>query len=202
MKSFKRNNEPDFLVQNAAKWNQQWADLKLRNPGASFQWYKHKGSTVNQLLIGDLAAQTQEHCSYCDAFPPRSNDNTIDHFRPKSHPAYYLDAYLWGNLYFACGHCQQLKLEQFSEDLLRPDALDYNFDRYFVYNYKEHEIEFNPAASEEEQRKAKTTIAIFGFNESGQPTSRRHAWERWTGKSEEDRVVDDFPFRFLFLGGY
>ncbi len=115
MKYFLRHDEPDFLAQNAARWNQQWANLRARNLGATFQWYTHNGLPVNQLLSPLLASQTQQHCSYCDAFPPRLGDDTIDHFRPKGNPAFYHQSYVWVNLYSSCGHCQRAKMEDFSD---------------------------------------------------------------------------------------
>ncbi|MFN0036929.1 MAG: hypothetical protein ACKVUS_17880 [Saprospiraceae bacterium] len=199
MKYFVRLNEPEFLSQNAARWNQQWASLKARNPGATFQWYRHGGQPVNQFLLPVLATQTQQHCSYCDAFPPHLADETIDHFHPKGSPAFYDQAYAWSNLYYACGHCQKAKMEDFSEDLLWPDAVDYSFERYFIYNYAFHEITPNPDASESEQSRAKTTIDIFQFNHPGQVISRRHAWERWNGNLEGERFIEDFNFRFILM---
>ncbi|MDX2070472.1 MAG: hypothetical protein SFV55_18740 [Haliscomenobacter sp.] len=164
MKYFKRQEEPEFLQQNAARWNQQWAALKSRNPGATFNWYQYKGQPVNQLLLPFLKLQSQNHCAYCDAFPLQIGDDTIDHFCPKSVPDYFMEAYSWRNLYCACNHCQTAKMESFSTDLLRPDAPDYSFERYFLYNYASHEIEVNPNASLTDQNKAETTIRIFQFN--------------------------------------
>jgi uncharacterized protein (TIGR02646 family) len=199
MQRFERRPEPEFLAQNAARWNNQWANLKTRNPGALFQWYKHNGQPVNQLLLPDLSAQTQQHCSYCDAFPPRLNDETIDHFQPKSDPFFYNNAYSWINLYLSCGHCQNAKMEQYSADLLRPDVEGFSFERYFFYNFTSHEIEANLDASAEEQRRAIVTRDTFQFNHPGQTTSRRHAWERWVNLSEHERFLEDFPFRFMLL---
>lgn len=90
-------------------------------------------------------------------------------------------------------------MEQYSDNLLCPDATDYTFDRYYKYNYSSHHIEINDTASVEDQLKALETRRIFNFNHEGQVIARRHAWERWVNLSETDRHVDDFPFRFLFL---
>jgi uncharacterized protein (TIGR02646 family) len=199
MKSFVRHSEPDFLKQHAARWNRQWTALKTRNPGAQFNWYTYQGQPVNQLLAPTLESQTQQHCSYCDAFPLRKGDNTIDHFRPKGTPRFYKQAYTWKNLYTACGHCQNVKMEKFSEDLLSPDAADYSFERYFVYNYTSHEIEINTTASPDDQRKATVTLRIFQFNHPAQVISRRHSWERWVLKPKNERYLDDFAFRFLLM---
>lgn len=197
MRYFTRPAAPDFLLRNAARWNQQWADLKSRNSGASFQWYKFEGQPVNQKISPLLAALAQEHCAYCDAFPNKSDDDTIDHFKPKSDARFLLLAYEWTNLYSACGHCQKEKWEQFSELLLRPDADDYTFGRYFVYNYSNHEIDINPNTTSDEQERARMTICIFNFNHPGQVTARRQSWERWWSP-KTSQVLEDFAFRFIF----
>ena len=64
-------------------------------------------------------------------------------------------------------------MERFSNDLLWPDAKDYNFERYFIYNYTFHEIEVNPNAPIDDQSKAIISIGIFQFNHSGQIESRK-----------------------------
>jgi hypothetical protein len=91
------------------------------------------------------------------------------------------------------------KMEQYSADLLRPDAEDFSFERYFFYNFTSYEIEPNLDASAEEQRRAIVTRNIFQFNHPGQTTSRRHAWERWVNMPEHERFSEDFPFRFILL---
>lgn len=90
-------------------------------------------------------------------------------------------------------------MEKFSEDLLSPDAADYSFERYFVYNYTSHEIEINTTASPDDQRKATETLRIFQFNYPGQVIWRRQSWERWVFTPENERHLDDFAFRFLLM---
>ena len=199
MKGFNRTDEPTFLRKNAALWNDQWYQLKSKNPGAKFQWYKHGVKPVNQLLRPILESQTQDHCSYCDGYPPLPGDDTIDHFRPKSRLDFARLAYAWSNLYIACNACQRTKLEAFSEDLLAPDAYNFSFDRYFIYEFATHKILPNPDAGSDEQLKAETTIRLFGLNDNGHIINRRHTLERWRGKSETDSVLDDFAHRFMLL---
>jgi uncharacterized protein (TIGR02646 family) len=199
MYPFTRQPAPSILQERADFWNAQWAALKSRNPGASFIWYQHDGVPVNQKLGPILSAQTQEHCSYCDAYPQRSADDTIDHFKPKSIEAFYHLAFDWHNLYIACADCQKNKGAQYSDLLLRPDDREYTFEQYFIYNYNNHLIEPNPRASEADQEKARTTIQILNLNQLGLVTTRRHSAERWYNATAEGRMLDDFPFRFLFL---
>lgn len=199
MKSFIRGIEPLALQQESAGWNRQWMELRQRSSGASFNWYSYNRTPVNQIILPDLKAQTQDHCSYCDGYPFDKGDDTIDHFCPKSKPEFYHLAYTWSNLYIACNHCQRAKLEQFSTLLLRPDGVLYTFDRYFIYNYTNHKIGINPLASLDEQECAKETIRIFDFNHIGKIIQRRHSYERWIGKFPQDQNPDDFSYRFILI---
>jgi uncharacterized protein (TIGR02646 family) len=198
MKRFTRLAPPQYLVENWENWGRRYAENKTNNPQHTFQWAIHEGQKVNQKLLPLLTTQTQAHCSYCDHYPAKISDDTIDHFKPKGTKLFYLLAYLWGNLYYCCADCQRTKWEQFDELLLRPDAEDYSFDRYFQLDTKDFEIKPNPAASPIEQERASITIRIFGLNNSGQPTSRRHSWQRYYNMSEEERDINDFAFRFMF----
>jgi uncharacterized protein (TIGR02646 family) len=199
MRYFERHAPPDFLVENAKKWNNQWVLAKNKNAGAAFNWYKFQKTPINQLIYPLLEAQNEGHCAYCDAFPPKISDKTIDHFKPKSNPDFYQFAYDWTNLYHACNDCQRAKMEQFSENLLQPDDENFRFERFFIYNFTNHQIEVNPIAADHDQIKANKTLEILQFNENGQVVSRRHAWERWQGLSENNRFLIDFPFRFIFF---
>ncbi|MEY3242970.1 MAG: hypothetical protein RIR11_4409 [Bacteroidota bacterium] len=197
MKSFIRGIEPLALQQESAGWNRQWAALRQGNASSRFNWSRYNGTPVNQIILPDLKAQTQNHCSYCDFFP--SLDGSIDHFCPKSKPEFYHLAYTWSNLYIACNKCQRAKMEKFSPLLLRPDDVFYTFERYFIYNYTTHTVDINPVASVEERQSAKETISMFNFNDIGQITQRRHSYERWIGQPAQDRDLDDFAYRFILI---
>ncbi len=196
MRPFNRLDAPDFLTENWEKWGNEYAARKTANSSYSFNWKHHQGQPVNQRLLPDLRKQTQSHCSYCDAYPPNLPDKTIDHFRPKGDARFYHLAYHWENLYFACGHCQKAKMERFDDALLRPDEAGYSFERYFIFNFSTGEVEINPAASGEEKLRAEATIRLFGFNEEGQPFSRRREWKSFEKQVFED--LNDYAFRFLF----
>lgn len=137
-----------------------------------------------------LKAQTQDHCSFCDNFPvsPPSLD-TIEHFRPKS--LYPREAYEWGNLYFCCTHCQ-LKTIPFQETALRPDRIDYEFDRYFRWDYTLGTIEVNEQATPEDQERASYTIQLYRLNE-GHPSLRKRELRRRSLGADD--LLDDFAYR-------
>jgi uncharacterized protein (TIGR02646 family) len=196
MRPFTRTDSPDFLQKNSQKWGENYAKRKSEKPSFDFKWKTFKKQKVNQLLLPTLKAQTQSHCSYCDFFPPRIADETIDHFQPKGNALYFHKAYHWENLYFSCANYQRTKMENFDDALLRPDALDFSFERYFILNFSTFEINPNPKAIPEDQEKAAISIRIFGFNHTGQLIARRHSFERYNAITTPD--LEDFAFRFIF----
>ena len=194
MRQFTRLLPPQYLTENWEIWSNRYAQNKAKNAGHTFQWATHEGQKMNQKLLPLLTAQTQKHCSYCDAYPMKISDETIDHFKPKGDARFYHLAYQWENLYYCCADCQKAKWEQFSDDLVRPDATDFSFNRYFIVNYLTGEIQANPAATVDEKLCAEVTIKFLGLNHTGQCISRRHSFERYNAESD----IDDFAYRFMF----
>lgn len=90
-------------------------------------------------------------------------------------------------------------MEQYDDNILRPDANGYSFDRYFIYNYSSHKIDVNPSASSRDQKKANITCQIFQFNHKSKIIARRLIWELWSNSdSKYDQKIDDLPYRFIF----
>jgi hypothetical protein len=73
--------------------------FQLRRCGGGGTKLTIDAAKVNQKLLPLLKNQTQDHCSFCDAFPvdPPSIP-TIEHFRPKT--AFPKEAFKWENLYY------------------------------------------------------------------------------------------------------
>lgn len=190
MRKFERGEEPDFLADKWERWGLEWDGRRADNPAAQFHWHEINGEKVNQKLLPLLKLQTQNHCSFCDAFPvaPPSID-TIEHFRPKT--AFPKDAYRWANLYFCCMHCQQ-KGEAFDEALLCPDAVDYEFDRYFRWDFTTGEMKINDLASLPDRHRAQVTIDLYRLNQ-GHPKLRRLAMKN--RPTEPDVLPDELPYR-------
>lgn len=142
---------------------------------------------------------TQDHCSYCDAFPVEGvSAETIDHFRPKAR--YPLQVCFWSNLFYACTCCQGHKGEQFSPQLLHPDAPGYTFERYFIYDYATGDILINPQATLPEQDRARWTIQVLGLNLSGRPKTRKRMVTRFLHlPAPLQRERDELPYRFALL---
>jgi uncharacterized protein (TIGR02646 family) len=205
MRKFARKKSPEVLMEivgnsEIPRWQvygEQYSQSRYTtNHSFKFQWPQIDGKKLNQYLLPDLMAMTDEHCAYCDKFPLLKGDDSIDHFCPKSLPDFYSLVCNWENLYIACKHCQDSKGSQFENTLLRPDEIDYDFRRYFIYDYIKHKVELNPLASDDEKVRAEVTIRIFELNHPSMCTSRRHAYERFT--KDNAPILSDYNFRFMF----
>ncbi len=190
MRKFSRGHCPEVLSVDQAVWTERWLARRAEDFGAKFSWPQRDGMALNQHLLPGLKAQTGDHCSYCDGYPVSPpGTETIDHFRPKiSHPA---EAFLWSNLYFACNHCQTRR-EQYDEQLLRPDSVDFEFDRYFRWDFTTGEILVNQRADVADQARAEITIQLFRLN-TGHPGLRRRESTRRAAMQAEP--LDDFAYR-------
>jgi uncharacterized protein (TIGR02646 family) len=106
-----------------------------------------------------LALMTAEHCSYCDGHPlDATGVETVDHFRPKGHAAFYELVCTWDNLFLTCTACNLAKRERWNEALLRPDDADFRFERYFEVRFDSGMLEPAAAANAAEQQRARQTI--------------------------------------------
>jgi uncharacterized protein (TIGR02646 family) len=191
MRAFKRGTTPGILETNWETWGQAWEERKNHNPAACFHWHQHENTPVNQLLLPPLKEQTQAHCSFCDIFPVSPpGQETIEHFKPKqTFPRF---AYKWDNLYYCCSFCQGKKLEKFDGNLLSPDTINYEFDRYFRWDFTNGYLLVNEQASLEDKKRASITIEIYGLNE-GHPFLRMRELRRRV-KDQQDSL-DNFAYR-------
>ncbi len=165
MKKQTRPTEPEVLQQNAAKWNAAWAALRAKNPSASFNWYQFKGKSAREWILPTLREMNDAHCSFCDAFPLEAITNEpIEHFKPKSDPRFHNEAYSWSNLFYSCDFCQGQKREQWDDQLLAPDATEYSFHHFFIFDFTTGAIAPNPTASFDMQERARITIEMYGLD--------------------------------------
>ena len=195
MRKFQRAAEPEVLAENWVAWGEEWERRHAENSRAQFHWHVVNGKTVNEIILPSLKGQTQDHCSFCDNFPvsPPSID-TIEHFRPKSQ--YPREAYHWPNLYYCCAYCQQ-KGVRFDERALQPDALDYEFDRYFRWDFTTGEIKPKDTASPEDQVRAQATIDLYSLNIEHPTFRKRELRKRSQGRADP---LDDFAYRGFVEG--
>lgn len=198
MMKFTRSATPKCL-----KKYKQWGLEYATKPPLKFYWHQYQKRSVHSILIQELEKLTANHCSFCDGYPLGAQSRqTIEHFRPKS--KYPKLAYVWHNLFLCCDVCQNAKLENYNKKLLKPDAIDYQFNRYFKIKAKTGEIVINPAASSEDKQRAQITIKIYDLNSEVRKSSRikqlqwKHMFKyRKKGMSNDD--LDNLSYRFLFI---
>jgi uncharacterized protein (TIGR02646 family) len=196
MMKLNRPPAPEFLQRYYKKWGREFAEKRKNNPTYTFNWKMYKGKRVDQFLRQILDDMNRSHCTFCDSYPlGPSAEQTIEHFRPKS--KYPRLAYVWHNLFLACNVCQKAKGEQFDKKLLKPDTEDYQFDTYFIVNYKTGKIEVNSSANFESQERAAMTIRMYGLNNYGRPHSRLRERKKYQELSSKEYRLDDFSYRFF-----
>jgi uncharacterized protein (TIGR02646 family) len=197
MRKFERALAPQFLEEKWKQWGREWKHRLAAHPNAVFHWHELGGQLVNHRLLPPLKQQVQDHCSFCDNYPvsPPSND-TIEHFRPKAR--FPRLAYHWKNLYYCCDFCQgkEVRGEEFDKALLRallrPDAADYTFDRYFRWDYTRGHLEVNETASPEDQRRAEVTLKLYRLNDRHPSLRLREQRRRF---QMPNNSLDDFAYR-------
>ncbi len=202
-----RPDAPDFMtektktkwgeLENQDKWSKQYA-AKLENIAKknNFKWATHKKIAINTRLDPHLAKMTQNHCAFCDIFPLRQSGATIEHFRPKTQFPYL--SHRWDNLFYCCNACQR-KGEKFDEALLKPDEIGYDFEYYFVLDFRNEAIfiRFNPLRNEYEQKRATVTINLYGLNAFDRPEARWQVFNQFQNMNSP--IIDIFSYRYLFL---
>jgi uncharacterized protein (TIGR02646 family) len=194
MRKLERPPEPEVLQLKSAQWNQQWVELRRKNPSAQFTWYSHKGKTVRDWLVDELREMTQSHCTFCDAWPMDDQSlESIEHFRPKHDERFQHLAFTWTNLYYCCDKCQNLKRGQWEDELIAPDEAGYEFEDFFEFEVSTGVIAPNRCARPEIQKRAEATIRIYGLNEGRRPFRRCHALARW--QNDKAQNIHDTAYR-------
>ena len=191
MMKIERSECPQWLEENWERWGRQW-QAKRDNPNRrnDWQWYKYNGQKVNLLILPLLKQMTKNHCSFCDQ---KLRRETVEHLKPKSQ--FPLESYKWENLFVCCFDCQ-VRYDKYDENLLKPDELDYEFGKYFIYDYTTGEIKPNEKADLIERRRAEITIELYRLNELGLPEARLLWSNNW--QNLRDVEIDLIPFRFIF----
>jgi uncharacterized protein (TIGR02646 family) len=193
-----------YLSDNAARWTAEYVARKRADASHRFRWpeVSHRGARMplNQHLLPELLAITAQHCAYCDGHPlGEISKATIDHFRPKGDARFLHLVLDWENLFPACNVCQDRKADSFDEKLLKPDEPPYDFDRYFDYNFRTHELEPRRDASVEDQERGRITIQTLGLNLVERCESRRRhfEWHYRDAVQLSREELDALPYRYL-----
>ena len=184
---------PPWLADIWEAKSRQW-EAKLDNPNKSndWSWYEHEGEKINKRLLQPLRDMTADHCAFCDGFPMKRIGKTVEHFKPKS--TYPLEAYKWENLFLCCRNCQE-KNDEFDEQLLKPDEFDYEFNRFFDYDFNTGFLNPNKWSSAADQQRAEITIRIYRLNEFEHPEDRLMTFRQYYDSNNP--VIDEFSYRFI-----
>jgi len=83
----------------------------------------------------------------------------------------------------------------YDESLLKPDVDDYQFDDYFIANYKTGELEPLPSAPDYSKYRAEITIRLYGLNIAARNKARIREMERFIRDSQA--FLDDYKYRFF-----
>jgi uncharacterized protein (TIGR02646 family) len=200
MRKQNRPELPPEVYALAVKWQQQWDDSRSevaeenlrtgKNRTASFTWYEHNKKTARDHFLPFLREMNQGHCSFCDAYPigDRSNE-PIEHFQPKG--TFPELAFVWTNLYYICEGCNTSKNDNYDPLLIRPDAKDYEFTRYFSFTIR-GEIEPNQFAPDTEQSRARVTIQLYALNDSERCRMRL---EEFNYRYQQHNPIDFYAYR-------
>lgn len=197
MYKIERGPEPDVLKEKGREWTDRLLD-KLETSGKPiskiFSWPQYRNRPLNHILQDALLEMTAQHCAFCDGVFEQS-PVTVEHFRPKS--KYPELAYDWPNLFPCCTLCQE-KGDDYDEKLLKPDEVNYDFDRYFICNYSDGTIQPNPAASAEDRARAKMTIELYNLNEGARNKGRERAYKfyKYACEHEDSPLLDDYNYRY------
>lgn len=174
MNRCERGEAPPILLAHGPDIARRYAERRGQSASYRFSWPRRGGQPLLPPIREALGRMTDEHCSYCDGCPiDAMSDEQVDHFRPKTRPEFYMSVCDWDNLFLCCGACNKAKLDQWDEDLLRPDAADYEFDRYFEYRFETGELHPSTVADEGDRRRAARTIELLALNRAGACTARR-----------------------------
>jgi uncharacterized protein (TIGR02646 family) len=132
-----------------------------------------------------LMLMTDEHCSFCDACPIENTGDAVEHFRPSS--TNHALAYVWENLYYICQKCNSAKGNRFHERLLKPDEIEYSFDKYFEYNAREAKLEPTSSddATDEDRLRAEKTIELYDLNRIGNKKARQSMIKKYVSGRHE-----------------
>jgi uncharacterized protein (TIGR02646 family) len=198
MIKFTRSAAPKCL-----KKYKQWGREYAAKQPPRFYWHRHQNRSVHNILLEELEKLTANHCTFCDGYPLGAQSRqTIEHFRPKS--KYPKLAYVWHNLFLCCDVCQNAKGENYDKKLLKPDAIGYEFNRYFKIKAKTGEIVINPTASAHDQERAKITIEIYELNRFVRKSSRIKQLQlkymfKYRKRGISNDELNNLAYRFLFI---
>jgi len=192
LRKIERPEPPNCLRAGALEWTEDYLTRRKNNPKHPFSW---RSDSCYKQIRQTLSMMTAAHCAFCDGLIGVESRETVEHFKPKSQ--FPELAYEWTNLFPCCDMCQSKKGESFDPALIKPDSEDYEFERYFVANYKTGEIEPSPSLEHKFQLAAEITIRMYGLNIPARTKARLREWGKF--RQALDACIDDYNYRFFLL---
>jgi len=188
MQKINRPLAPKWFLENKENWTKEGLNNLF-----------DLDSKLKSELKNELLKMTDNHCSYCNIILLPIEHCTIDTFKPVSKfPNLSLE---WTNLFIACPLCNKKKSDKYDEKLLKPDDLDYDFDKYFNINFKTGELEPNPLALKEDILSAKISIEIFGLNSFERPYERLQELQKAQNDNNKTINLKNLSFTFFIERG-
>lgn len=199
MRACRRGEAPALLTEHGQRIGVEYAARRQVDPAHSYRWR----TDLYVAARSALGLMTQERCSYCDGYPlGDTGEEHIDHFKPKSRSEFYELVCVWDNLFFVCSACNKAKRDEWHEDLLRPDADGFAFERFFEYRDDTGEILPHPDGSPDDRRCAQRTIEILDLNRTGKRIRRKETAQLIRaalreGPAAANALAQDIGHRFL-----
>ncbi|MBK7504839.1 MAG: hypothetical protein IPI52_07115 [Bacteroidetes bacterium] len=151
-------------------------------------------------IRNSLKTISLSHCNFCDGFPLNiTSKETVEHYYPKKQ--YPEKVYEWGNLFYCCDKCQSLSNKIIFELTLKPDDLDYSFNRYFYFNPLDGEIKVKENLDLNNYEIANNYLKRYGINHSPerkQARIREYEQHIHNFKTDYQTQRNNYPFRFVF----
>ena len=171
MWKLERRPPPHGWQENVDRWQKEY------HKSENFHWH---GQTYYRMVLDALTQMTDHHCSFCDDYL-LGRTYHICHLVPRSHSPEL--AYDWNNLYLCCNRCNAAKGQQYHEKILRPDAPDYSFAKYFECDLKAAKL-LSGQGTDDQRELARTTIDIFRLNHPDRLAARLVEMKKFAATSE------------------
>jgi len=189
---WRRGPSPPLLDELGPQTAEEFTRRRKVDPGYRFSWPERENRSLGAFVRDELVALNHGHCCYCDSYPiGATGRKEVDHFRPKTR--FPEDVCTWANLYLGCTACNGAKSDQWSRLLLRSDASNFEFARYFSVTPATGAIAPNPRANRRDQARARMTIRVFDLDNADRRIARRK-----TITNPDPAPFNDRAYRFLY----
>lgn len=156
-----RGSEPQYLVDNKARWLRE-----LNGAITKYRRFSEIPSGERENLIrhykdrqikSPLVASSHEKCAFCESLPGETGYPEIDHFKPKA--LYPLNVFDWDNLLPVCKKCN---IQKGTHDTVKEPVIDpYKDDPELAFEYECLQIKARTGAM---AAVAQRTIDLCGLN--------------------------------------